>query len=52
MNTILNNINVDAIVVTLDSIYSIERFIKGFSFNSKDKLDMTMGLTDTSTQTL
>ena len=51
MNTILNNIKVDAIVFDLGlSSIQLRDLSRGFSFNSKDKLDMTMGLTDTSAQ--
>ena len=51
MSTILNNINVDAIVFDLGlSSVQLRDLSRGFSFNSKDKLDMTMGLTDKSAQ--
>ena len=50
IDTILENY-VDAIIFDLGlSSIQLNNFKRGFSFKSRDKLDMTMGLSDTSAQ--
>ena len=50
IDTIFENY-VDAIIFDLGlSSIQLNNFKRGFSFKSRDKLDMTMGLSDTSAQ--
>ena len=51
IDKILNNVQVDTIIFDLGlSSIQLKDFKRGFSFKSKDNLDMSMGLTDISAQ--